>query len=130
MISIFYGIINAGRLFFQNRNQFDDYLAKYKDGTRVEVTVRKYRRTRTLEQNRYYWGVVIYILADFFGYSKEEMHEAMKWKFLKQVDMPIETVRSTTDLSTKEFSDYIENIVRWASSEYQVVIPDPNDVEF
>lgn len=129
MIIVFPGRVKYGRLFLDNREKFDAYLVGLGDDIKVEVTVRKWRRQRSHEQNRYYWGVIIDMLGNYFGYEPEEMHEALKFKFLRKTDGPLETVRSTTDLTTKEFSDYCDGIKRWAASEYQFVIPDPGFVD-
>jgi len=99
-------------------------------GQPVEVIVRKVRSQRSGKQNRYYWPVVVGLLAEHCGYTPEEMHEALKWKFLRtEVDSPLPTVRSTTSLSTVEFEEYQEQIRIWASSDLGVYIPLPNEVE-
>ena len=129
MIIVFPGRVKFGRLFIDNRERFDAYLVGLGEDMKVEVTVRKWRRHRSLEQNRYYWGVIIDMLGNHFGYEPDEMHEALKFEFLRKTDGPLETVRSTTSLTTKEFSDYCEDIKRWAAINYQVNIPDPGMVD-
>jgi hypothetical protein len=99
-------------------------------GKPVEVTVRKVRKQRSDRQSRYYWGVVVDMLAQFCGYDREAMHEALKWKFLRlEADSPLPTVRSTTDLSTKEFEDYLDCVRTWAGADLGVNIPLPNECE-
>lgn len=56
------------------------------------------------------------------------MHEALKWLFLKKRIAPIPTVISTTKLNTAQFTDYIERIKRWATMNYNIYLPDPEDV--
>jgi len=100
------------------------------NGKYVWLTLEVAYRQRTTQQNRYYWGVVIPELCEFFGYSADEMHEALKWKFLRVVrDGLPDTVRSTTELSTIEFNEYIAGISEWAFADYDIVIPTPDDVE-
>jgi len=68
------------------------------------------------------------MLSDEIGYSDEEMHDALKWKFLqKQGKIP--TTRSTSDLSTVEYEDFLSKVRMWASSDLGLYIPTPNEVE-
>lgn len=52
------------------------------EGKRVVVTIEKQKSSRSLQQNKLYW-VYIDILSKELGHSKEEMHELVKYKFLK-----------------------------------------------
>ena len=97
------------------------------EGQRVVTETKKFRKNRTDAQNRYWWGVVIDILSQHTGYEPEEMHDAIKIKF-----MPVEKVgliagKSTTHLTTIEFVDLIERVQRWAAQYLQCYIPDPNE---
>lgn len=84
---------------------------------------------RSDKENRYYWAVIVKTLADFCGYTSEEMHEALKWQFLKVVTPgKPNKVRSTSDLTTVEAEEYYESIRQWAAQEYGVIIPLPNEV--
>ena len=103
---------------------------------RVQLTVKKERKSRSDNQNRYYWGVVIPIVAEAQGYNqhseedKEEVHEGLKIKFLsKKGPKGMVTVRSTTALSTVDFMNYIDMIIQWAA-ESGTKIPLPNEVDF
>lgn len=102
------------------------------EGNEVDVTVEKHRNKRSLQQNSYYFGVVIKILSDELGYSRDEMHDVLKGKFLGELKKVGKTVihysRSTTSLNTQEFEDYLQQIREWASAELNVFIPLPNEV--
>ena len=100
------------------------------EGKRVEVCIRKQRSQRSLQQNAYYWGVIIEVLADHFGYEKDELHEALKFKFLRTHEGELPSVKSTTKLSTKEFGEYVDRVIRWAATEHSVYVPDPGQVEY
>lgn len=100
------------------------------EGKKVLLEIHKIKNVRSNSQNSYYWGVVIDILADYTGYTAEEMHNALKWKFLRKVnEKQIETVKSTTGLTTEEFGFYLEAIKNWASKELSVYIPDSNEFD-
>ncbi len=117
----------------REREAMARWVRTFKNGTHLEVIIRKWREKRTNEQNAYYWGVVVPTLADFFGHDNpEDMHEDLKLKF-NPVESKVEPGKiiggTTTKLSTEEFfgpeTSYVERICRWASMEYGVYIPPP-----
>jgi hypothetical protein len=123
------GVDTRGRLDPDVRIQVADYLRTFA-GQRVEIGVRKYRAQRTPPQNRYYFGVVVKMLAEYCGYELEEMHQALAMKFLRIEDCPLTGAprrKRTPKCDTKEFADYVDACVRLAA-EHGVVIPDPNEV--
>ncbi len=129
MIPILYGQVKDGKLKLDAPQGYLVQLSSL-EGQRIELTIRKERHARSLSQNRYYWGVIIEILSNHFGYDREEMHEALKFKFLKKHgDTNLVTVGSTAKLSTVGFTEYIDSVIRWAATEYQVVIPSAEGVE-
>jgi hypothetical protein len=103
------------------------------EGLEVEVVVRKKRSKRSDQQNRYYWGVVVKMIADHCGYTPEEMHEALKFKVLGSEspdDHGLVKIRSTAALSTDEFSQYVNKVVQFAAMSLGVFIPDPSMVDY
>ena len=79
-----------------------------------------------MDQNEYYWGVVLETLSDT-GYSTEELHEIFKFKFLQDKIKHHSIIKSTSQLDTKEMEEYLENIRRFASLELGISIPLPNE---
>lgn len=131
-VPLFSGRVEHGRLHLDEPSRYNEYIKGF-EGKTVIMSVRRHRKNRSLEQNRYYWGVVIKLLADGFGYETEEMHDALKFQFLRvpaEPGRPLETVRSTASLTTVEFMDYIAAIQRWAATEFCIFIPDPGQVEY
>jgi hypothetical protein len=128
------------------RVNFDDAKSKqdlYESLRNVEgwcmVKVSKIKSQRSISQNRYYWGVVLdYIVKETSGIStdidKEHIHEVLRYKFLRSEKVDpftgevIEYSKSTTSLNTKEFKDYIEQVVHWAYSFLGIEIPAPNEI--
>lgn len=123
-----HGIVKNGHLELANKDWFLDGVKRFQGD--VLITIEPDKASRTTQQNRYYFGVIVKILADELGYSVDEMHEALKWKFLKIHENELPTVRSTTDLSTAEFSDYCEKIKQFAAFELSVVLPDPGQADW
>ncbi len=99
-------------------------------GQFVEVTIRKQRTQRSEKQSRYYFGVVIAVIADHLGYEKDELHELLAMRFLRLDDDPVTGSprrKRTPKTDTAEFSEYVEQCVRFGA-ELGVVIPAPGEV--
>ena len=105
-------------LSFYDRQGFLDFIQTIKG--EIDITVTEVK-SRTHWQNRYYHGVVIKTLLEdemFGGYTKDDVHTTLKILF---------KVKSTAKLSTIEFTEYIDSIIRWAAEEHQIRIPDPDE---
>lgn len=89
---------------------------------------------RSNPQNKFYWGVCVFLISEHTGFSTEETHEVLKHLFLRKEVMlkekfdayKINITESTTQLTTGQFKRYIEEIQTWASQALGLVIPDPN----
>ncbi len=80
---------------------------------------------RSKNQNDSYWGLVIYPLAEHLGIDPNDCHELMKYRhnsIITYQDMKDGTleenkiVKSTTVMTTIEFRDYYDRIIRWAEN--------------
>ena len=74
--------VKDGRLFIHNRKAFDSAVSGIRPGTEVEIAVTRLYATRSVKQNRWYWGVCVFLLSEHTGYGPEEMHDILKAKFL------------------------------------------------
>ena len=142
---IFEGDIVEGKLKLQNhvKKSMKRWIGTFRQGTHVDIIIRKHKEKRTTEQNSYYWAVVVPILADFFGHSNlDDMHEDLKLKFnpiQSKIDPSKVIGGTTTLLSTVEFfsadDSYVERICEWAAKygedtgEAGIYIPPPKKVE-
>lgn len=128
MTPIFLAKVSNSTLQLQTPDKFRTYLYSLK-GQQVEVVVRLPRKDRSTQQNKWYWKCIVGIVAEHFGYLPEEMHQAYKLLFLRMHEEgKPKTVRSTTQLSTVEFSQYTEKCQHWAA-EQGIIVPSPNEVE-
>lgn len=82
--------------------------------------------TRSLDQNAYYWGVVLTLIAEHTGYETDELHELFKQRFNPMTVLGDTIGGSTKKLGTSGFSAYVERIRRFALTELQIDIPEPN----
>jgi len=132
MIPIHHGIITNGKTILDNPDRFLMYLSLL-EGKRIDLTIKEHKSQRSLNQNSYYWGVVLKTLSEKTGYTADEMHEICRYMFLKSFktigDKEREYVKSTTELSTAEFEEYLEKTRRWATVELSCYIALPNECE-
>jgi hypothetical protein len=126
-VPIFSGHIENHKLVVADREGMEKWIS-HLNGKSVQVVIRRYRKGRSLAQNRWYWGVIVPLMADHCGYDDEEMHSALRMRFLMKYEGLVPTIRSTTDLSTVEFSEYCEKCIR-LGAEMGIVIPTPDEAE-
>jgi len=125
------GYTKDGNVFFRNQKQISKDILQ-SGWSEFEVTICKKSKHRSVSQNRWYWQCVT-ILANELGYSKDQMHEICKFKFLKHelVDEKtgevFEYLKSTTELTTTEFSTLIESLIQWSAETFNCVLPYPNE---
>lgn len=91
----------------------------------LELSAKK--KYRSDNQNKYYWGVIIPIIQEYTGYTKDEVHDFLKVKFLTDKSGKIPRIKSTSDLSTIEFERYWIAIAQYFGQEHGVEIPFPED---
>ena len=95
------------------------------------VEIKPYVKKRSIDQNSLYF-MWVDIFADCFGYTKAEMHDVFRVKFLpikKRMvkDVELTELTSTTELNTKEFSEYMKNI-ELVSVEMGITLVYPEDL--
>ena len=76
-----FGTIKNGKLILNNERRFNDNLNIF-EGEEIEIRIKVRTNNRTTEQNSLYWKW-INIMSEETGFTKEEMHELIKYKFLK-----------------------------------------------
>jgi hypothetical protein len=110
-----------------------DYLLSL-EGEPVQVTVSKVKGLRTEQQMRYYFGVVVKLIAEHTGHDTDYIHEFLKDKFAPRkslwVNGEVRIVAGCTHDLWKEnfFEDYVEKIRQWAAEKLEISIPDPQQV--
>lgn len=95
-----------------------EQLQKLDPSQRWKVEVRRWKSKRSQEQNARYWAFITGF-GKYLGYTKEEMHDLCRYKFLFDVveinGNKMRKLRSTPKESTAEFAEYSEHCERWAS---------------
>jgi hypothetical protein len=119
-----------------DREAVKEYIDSLPEGKTFEVVITHKPSKRTIDQNKLYWLWLSCIAKDGeLGYSAEELHIVFVQKFLgakhrivygEQVLNP----PSTRRLTTAEFTEYLNCIETFSSTELGIVLPRPEDKSF
>jgi len=88
-------------------------LMKFKDGEQVTVVITNKKPKRSEQQNNYYWGVYLPLIAEETGEQNiENLHELFKGMFLttgivEVLGKQVRIKKSTANLGVGEFCNYI-----------------------
>lgn len=129
---VVYGQIINGKPKISNREKMDTYLESLPEGAQFELIVSPIKDFRSLKLNRTYW-MYLTMIGDELGYTKHEMHDYFKAKFLCEITQvngeDILTCKSTSDLSTREFCEYLESIFYLCAENFSIVLPDIQEIK-
>lgn len=110
-------------------------LAKRPDGP-IEAQIEWREPTRRARANRYYWGVVLKMMAEEMGETAEYIHELEKVRHNSRsgadfVDRlkPLTIPRSTATLTIEQFSRYLELVMRDGMEYLGIEFPPPTGSE-
>lgn len=101
-----------------------------------EISIKPRTRTRSLDQNAYYWVAVVepftQWLREVYGDSridKEQAHEMLKVKCLglSEKEIPnssekLSLIPQSKTLTVEEFTDYIERCAAWLAEFCNVIV--------
>lgn len=127
----YYSLVREGKLQKNISLQIKNELNHF-EGKRVEITIQKLSAKRSDRQNRLWW-LYMGILSKELGFTKEEIHDICKFKFLKREKVDeksgeiFEYLGSTTQLNKMEFADMVSELIRWVSETFDIVLPLPNE---
>ena len=100
-----------------NKEEVIKYLEKDKWYI-YEIKKKQEKNIRSIAQSRYYFWIIIPIIATFHWYTVIETHELIKCMF---------KLKTTTNISTSEFKFLCESIIDMWKVKYNVTIPLPRD---
>ena len=139
----YYGRVDeSGKIDLPKRARTE--IGKVFAGKHVTVLIERKRKTRSSQQNAYYWACVIPMVVQGFidmgndlvlGNPNDHdlVHDFLKEKLLRNgrqlVDIHAqvhETPASTTRCTTVEFMEYVDKVVQFAAEMLNVTIPPPN----
>jgi hypothetical protein len=121
-----FGEIVKGKIVFNNKAKFLNDVAEFNDGTIIVISINEAKDVRTNQQNKLWWAWM-QIIGDTIGYSKNETHDIMKYKFLlREETIEGEThqyIKSTTTLSKEDFNKIAQDVFFWANDTLNIKLP-------
>ena len=129
-------IIHINNKKIVNMHEMRAVFNELKDG-KYQITIKDVRK-RSVQQNRYYWSVVVPMVRKGLyeaGFdvirTNDDAHNVLKQVILKQEIVSKHTGEvftvggSTKDLSVPEFHEYLEKGCRWSAEYLGIYIPSP-----
>lgn len=122
----------------QNRTRIQDAVKSF-EGKEITIIIKRKRKTRSNEQNRYYWGLLIPLMVDAVKvewgeiWSNEKAHEFFKMHFLyyeklnEETGQIIKLPKSTTENTTVEMEEYHSQIREFLVEWFNVTAPLPGE---
>ncbi|QNS40150.1 hypothetical protein H0S70_06975 [Chryseobacterium manosquense] len=129
--------VENGKL-MNNRKKMQDAISLH-EGKEVEIIIKRKYKRRSIQENSYYWGVVVNYWQQLIKeewqeiLTPNEVHEILKLhcnfkaQIIEATGEEIKVPQSTADLKTIEFEDYLERCRRKALEFFNAVIPLPNE---
>lgn len=99
-----------------------------KHGNTYILEIKRAVKQRSLSQNKYYWGVVVTLFSQSTGYTAEESHQTLASVHLRYEKGIRYFIKSTKDLDTLEFEQYLEKCRLFMWHELNIHVPLPNEV--
>lgn len=133
----FYSDVRNGTLQTSTRNKVAELL-KYFEGKRIRIVISKAKSKRSEQQNRYL-HLLFTIFTDALNdlgneFKMPEVKELCKTKFALIDVVNEETgevigqrIKGTSEMNKTELNEFFENIIRWASEHFGIILPYPNE---
>ena len=120
-----FGKINKLKIDFLDDERFVEDLVKL-EGKDIIFTILENKNYRTNSQNKLWWKYMQIMSADL-GFTKDEMHDLCKIKFLKRErfedGIKVEYLKSTAQLTKKEFKKLVDDVIIWAAKTFSINLP-------
>jgi hypothetical protein len=97
------------------------------------IEIKEYRKKRSIPQNAYIHAVPFKIISDHTGYSIDDIKEWLCGEFTGWEEYEVfgkkkvRPILSTSQMNSKQMTDFIEWMQWWAMSEHNLYIPSPNE---
>ncbi len=122
----FKGKIKNGKIIWDNQAEMINFVSTISDDTYVTVDIRINEDPRTNRQNKLWWAWMK-IIGRELGYTKNEIHDILKYKFLLREEIiegeTQQYVKSTSTLTKKEFNKLTSDVHFWANDTLNINLP-------
>lgn len=127
--------IEDGKLVLDDSYTFKTAMWRFRNG-RVTLTVEQGKDRRSAAANRFYWGVVIKLIAEETGQDPQDIHDDLRDRFLRKTILYTdkstgliherEFARGSSGLTVNEFYTFVEQARLFAAEFFGMRIPDPD----
>ena len=123
------------KLVFDRPKVFGAYVQGLVEKGDLELSVRPWRKAKSLQQLRYVHGCIFVLCSQSSGYTQTEVKGLLKKEYLteyvvsKKTGQEIPIVKSLEDLTMPEMSQFIDDCIIHAATEWSCVIPDAEEVK-
>ena len=119
------GKVENGLLIVFDKKLLNIYLKSF-EGKHVDIIIKLPHKPRNLPQNARHWARMTYAAAALGDRTPEELHYDFRSYFLTDKTKTPPRIKSSTELTTKEFSIWEEEIDR-VLAELGIVVPEPEE---
>lgn len=120
-------VSDGGRLILEDTEGFKTHLLRFA-GKPIELILKKPTKDATQEQRGYLFGVVIPAIADYTGYTEDEVYGILKGMFLRRHTKDgREYIMSLSQCNREEVAKFIDQSVNFGF-EVGAEIPPSNRV--
>lgn len=133
--------VDSGR-FKRNRNLILKAINSY-EGKNVLITFEKPKKSRSNNQNAYYWGIVLNIVQQGLLEATGELrsNNDIHYNILLPMFSPTNDITNldtgeivsermtSSNMSTTQFMEFILDIQKWGAEFLNIDIPNPNEQE-
>tara|TARA_R100000654_G_scaffold54554_2_gene80763 strand:+ start:731 stop:1117 length:387 start_codon:yes stop_codon:yes gene_type:complete len=122
----FTGKIKNKQIVWNDKPKLVDYISTITENTYVNVEITIKENKRTNKQNKLWWSWMK-IISNELGYTKDEIHDILKYKFLLREEIidgeTKQYVKSTSTLTKKEFNELTTKVFYWSNETLGINLP-------
>ncbi len=119
------GKVENGLLILFDKHLFNIYLKTF-EGKHIDLIIKLPHRPRNLPQNARHWARMAFAANALGDRTPEELHFDFRSLFLTDRTKTPPRIKSSTELTTKEFGIWEEEIDR-ILAEQDIVVPEPEE---
>ena len=130
----------SNNVFKRNRNLVLNAI-KYFNDKDVVITFSKPKKSRSNNQNRFYWGVVLPLVQNGLLDATGELRSVdnIHYKILLPLFAPLNEIvnkdtgeciserLTSSEMTTAQFMEYIMEVQKWSAEFLSIDIPNPNE---